>query len=91
MNKICPDVIVENELKFILDYRFKVKGICEVLTRDHMKVAFFGRFVIFGLIVCSYCSLKLANTVKLLIPDILYIYMYYSLLTQLSKRCIDMI
>lgn len=43
VNKICPDVIVANELKSILDYRSKVKGICEVLTRDHMKVAFFGR------------------------------------------------
>lgn len=46
MNTKCPDVINENELKSILDYRSKVKGICEVLTRDHMKVAFFGRFVI---------------------------------------------
>jgi len=42
----CPDLINEIELKSILDYRSKVKGICEVLTRDHMKVAFFGRFVI---------------------------------------------
>lgn len=46
MNIECPDVINEKELKSILDYRSKVKGICEVLTRDHMKVAFFGRFVI---------------------------------------------
>lgn len=46
MNNKCPDVINTDELKFILDYRSKVKGICEVLTRDHMKVAFFGRFVI---------------------------------------------
>ncbi|XP_025413801.1 transmembrane GTPase Marf isoform X4 [Sipha flava] len=43
MNIECPDVINEKELKSILDYRSKVKGICEVLTRDHMKVAFFGR------------------------------------------------
>ncbi|XP_050056979.1 transmembrane GTPase Marf isoform X2 [Aphis gossypii] len=43
VNKLCPDVINENELKSMLDYRSKVKGICEVLTRDHMKVAFFGR------------------------------------------------
>jgi hypothetical protein len=46
MNIECPDVINEKELKSILDYRSKVKGICEVLTRDHMKVAFFGRFVV---------------------------------------------
>lgn len=46
MNSKCPDVINGNELKSILDYRSKVKGICEVLTRDHMKVAFFGRYVI---------------------------------------------
>lgn len=46
VNTKCPDVINRDELKSILDYRSKVKGICEVLTRDHMKVAFFGRFVI---------------------------------------------
>lgn len=46
VNNKCPDVINRDELKYILDYRSKVKGICDVLTRDHMKVAFFGRFVI---------------------------------------------
>lgn len=65
MNKICPDVIVENELKSILDYRSKVKGICEVLTRDHMKVAFFGRFVFFCFCLVV-CSLKLTNNGKFL-------------------------
>ncbi|XP_025201825.1 transmembrane GTPase Marf-like [Melanaphis sacchari] len=43
LNKKCPDVINENELKFISDYKSKGKGISEVLIRDHMKVAFFGR------------------------------------------------
>ncbi|VVC32473.1 Hypothetical protein CINCED_3A005529 [Cinara cedri] len=43
VNDKCPNVINTNELKSIIDYEFKVKGICEVLTRDHMKVAFFGR------------------------------------------------
>ncbi|VVC32912.1 Dynamin superfamily,Fzo/mitofusin HR2 domain,P-loop containing nucleoside triphosphate hydrolase,Dynamin- [Cinara cedri] len=43
VNDKCPDVINTNELKSIIDYEFKVKGISEVLTRDHMKVAFFGR------------------------------------------------
>lgn len=44
MNNKCPEIIDESELKAILDYKSKVKGICEVLTRDHMKVAFFGRY-----------------------------------------------
>lgn len=65
MNNICPDLIVGNELKSILDYRSKVKGICEVLTRDHMKVAFFGRFVYFLFDCCCCCS-KLTNKVKFL-------------------------
>ncbi|XP_050424672.1 transmembrane GTPase Marf isoform X2 [Adelges cooleyi] len=39
----CPDVINKSELTSIIDYTSKVKGIREVLTRDHMKVAFFGR------------------------------------------------
>lgn len=47
MKDQCPDVINQDALKLILDNRSKVKGICEVLTRDHMKVAFFGRFVTF--------------------------------------------
>jgi len=47
VNNLCPGVINENELNSILDYKSKVKGICEVLTRDQMKVAFFGRFVYF--------------------------------------------
>lgn len=45
VNNLCPGVINENELDSILDYRTQVRGICEVLTRDQMKVAFFGRFV----------------------------------------------
>lgn len=44
MNTKYPDVINENELKSVSDYKSKVIAICEVLTRDHMKVAFFGRF-----------------------------------------------
>ncbi|XP_050531113.1 transmembrane GTPase Marf isoform X2 [Daktulosphaira vitifoliae] len=39
----CPDLVTENELSSILDYTYKLKGIHEVLARNHMKVAFFGR------------------------------------------------
>lgn len=46
LNSKYPDVINENELKSVSDYKSKVVAIQEVLTRDHMKVAFFGRFVI---------------------------------------------
>lgn len=69
-------MIVDNELKSILDYRSKVKGICEVLTRDHMKVAFFGRFVFF---VCLYvvktykCS-KICILILIKINFIGYVY-----------------
>lgn len=46
LNSKYPDVIKENELKSVSSYKSKVVAIQEVLTRDHMKVAFFGRFVI---------------------------------------------
>ncbi|KAG8237794.1 hypothetical protein J437_LFUL015071, partial [Ladona fulva] len=37
------EIISEEEAKEIQSYVQKVKGIRDVLTRDHMKVAFFGR------------------------------------------------
>lgn len=47
VNTKCPSALNENEFKSILAYKSKIKGICEVLKRDRMKVVFFGRFVIF--------------------------------------------
>ena len=35
-----PDIDCSKKVR---DYREKVMGITEVLTRDHMKVVFFGR------------------------------------------------
>ena len=35
----------EDEIRRVGDYKAKVTGIREVLSRDHMKVVFFGRFV----------------------------------------------
>lgn len=67
MNDKCPDVINANELRSIIDYESKVKGICEVLTRDHMKVAFFGRFVIFVKYGTKICEVSI-----LLIKKIIY-------------------
>ncbi|KAF6213510.1 hypothetical protein GE061_011230 [Apolygus lucorum] len=36
-------ILLENDVKLVTGYVDKVKGIREVLARDHMKVAFFGR------------------------------------------------
>lgn len=38
-------LIDSEEAQKIVEYVTKVKGIRDVLSRDHMKVAFFGRFV----------------------------------------------
>lgn len=65
MNDKCPNVINANEVKSIVDYESKVKGICEVLTRDHMKVAFFGRFVI-SFIIFLTMELEILEYVKFL-------------------------
>lgn len=60
LNSKYPDVINENELKSVSDYKSKVVAIQEVLTRDHMKVAFFGRFVIlFKLFIVDWKIYKL--------------------------------
>lgn len=37
------NIIQASEAEVIIGYVSKVKGIRDVLTRDHMKVAFFGR------------------------------------------------
>lgn len=65
VNDKCPNVINDNEVKSIVEYESKVKGICEVLTRDHMKVAFFGRFVISFVIILT-LELVLLEYVKFL-------------------------
>ncbi|BES91771.1 fzo-like conserved region [Nesidiocoris tenuis] len=39
-NKVIVD---EGDVKLVTDYVQKIKGIRDVLARDHMKVAFFGR------------------------------------------------
>ncbi|XP_026461618.1 transmembrane GTPase Marf [Ctenocephalides felis] len=43
MNNSTKEIIDEQEVKKIGTYVQKVRGIREVLCRDHMKVAFFGR------------------------------------------------
>jgi len=43
LQSIPDDLIPEATLKKALDFKDKVAGISEVLERDHMKVAFFGR------------------------------------------------
>jgi predicted GTPase/gas vesicle protein len=40
---VPDDIIPQETLKKAKDYKGKVAGITEVLERDHMKVAFFGR------------------------------------------------
>jgi mitofusin len=36
-------IVISDDVVQVEGYTVKVKGIRDVLTRDHMKVAFFGR------------------------------------------------
>ena len=38
-----PDVVSDEVLEHVLKYKERVKGIREIIGRDRMKVAFFGR------------------------------------------------
>ena len=38
-----PDCCKQEESSSVKEYEGRIQGIIEVLTRDHMKVVFFGR------------------------------------------------
>ena len=43
LRALKPEVLPADSADAIADYAGKINGINEVLARDHMKVAFFGR------------------------------------------------
>ena len=43
LKELKPEVLPAESADAIADYASKINGINEVLARDHMKVAFFGR------------------------------------------------
>jgi hypothetical protein len=42
-------IVEDKDIELVVGYVRKVKGIRDVLSRDHMKVAFFGRYFTFHL------------------------------------------
>lgn len=45
--KNAADLVTAEDAGIVKGFKEKVDGITEVLARDHMKVAFFGRWVFF--------------------------------------------
>ena len=41
----AADLVTADDAEIVKGFKEKVDGITEVLARDHMKVAFFGRYI----------------------------------------------
>ena len=55
------ELVKQEEQDIVISHGEKFKGIREVLSRDHMKVAFFGRLFFISVVyyIFSFCELQL--------------------------------